>query len=80
VSIAWAELSGVGPFFAEMILLGGAGDPNSFPRQEKRLHQAVAAAYQLGDDPPRERIAEGWRPYRSWAGLQLRNAGWLASR
>ena len=35
----------------------------------------MAAAYQLGKNPDLvtlERIAEGWRPYRSWVGL-LRN-------
>ena len=71
------ELPGIGPFSAELVLLRGAGDPNAFPRSEKRLHRAMAEAYHLGDEPTLEaleEIADGWRPYRSWAGLLLRNA------
>ncbi|NVO86326.1 DNA-3-methyladenine glycosylase family protein [Hymenobacter terrestris] len=71
------KLPGIGPFSAELILLRGVGDPDAFPREEKRLHRAMAAAYQLGDEPAvekLERIAQGWRPYRSWVGLLLRNS------
>ena len=77
------RLPGIGPFSAELILLRGAGDPDAFPRQEKRLHNAMALAYRLGVDPTLETlagIADGWRPYRSWVGLLLRNADWLSSR
>jgi DNA-3-methyladenine glycosylase II len=68
-------LPGIGPFSAELILLRGAGDPDAFPRNEKRLHQAMAGAYHLGDDPDLaqlEAIAERWRPYRTWVALLLR--------
>lgn len=77
------RLPGIGPFSAELILLRGAGDPDAFPRLERRLHHAMAAAYHLDDEPALhtlERIADGWRPYRSWVGLLLRNAEWLALR
>ena len=70
------QLPGIGPFSAELILMRGVGDPDAFPKTEKRLHRAMAAAYHLGDDPALdtlERIANGWRPYRSWVGLLLRN-------
>lgn len=76
------HIPGIGPFSAELILLRGAGDPDAFPRQEKRLHHAMAAAYQLAEEPTLdrlERIADGWRPHRSWVGLLLRNADWLSS-
>ena len=69
-------LPGIGPFSAELILLRGVGDSDAFPQTELRLHRAMASAYQLGDTPnlaTLERIAEGWRPYRSWVGLLLRN-------
>lgn len=70
------KLPGIGPFSAELILLRGVGDPDAFPATEKRLHRAMAAAYHLGDEPEiaaLERIADQWRPYRSWVGLLLRN-------
>ena len=70
------QLAGIGPFSAELILLRGVGDPDAFPATEQRLHRAMAAAYHLGEEPARaalERVADGWRPYRSWVGLLLRN-------
>ena len=71
------QLPGIGPFSAELVLLRGAGDPDAFPRHEQRLHRAMAAAYGLGDAPDfdvLERVADRWRPYRSWVGLLLRNS------
>ncbi|WP_223649553.1 DNA-3-methyladenine glycosylase family protein [Hymenobacter psoromatis] len=70
------QLPGIGPFSAELVMLRGVGEPDAFPLTEKRLHRAMAAAYDLGDDPALlalERVAERWRPYRNWAGLLLRN-------
>jgi len=70
------QLPGIGPFSAELVLLRGAGDPDAFPQHEKRLHRAMAAAYHLGEEPDLdalERVADRWRPYRSWVGLLLRN-------
>lgn len=71
------ELPGVGPFSAELILIRGAGHPDVFPLTEPRLHRAVATEYRLdpaaADDPDRlARIADAWRPYRSWVSLLLR--------
>ena len=70
------KLSGIGPFSAELILMRGAGDADAFPRYEKRLHQAMAKAYELGGDPTLnalEKVADRWRPYRNWIGLLFRN-------
>lgn len=70
------RLGGIGPFSAELILIRGVGDPDAFPKTEMRLQRAMAEAYGLGPDPDSaklEQIAEGWRPYRSWVGLLLRN-------
>ena len=67
----------MGDFSAELILLRGAGEPDHFPRHERRLHRAMADAYGLPPEPPLaalEEIAERWRPYRSWASLLLRTA------
>jgi DNA-3-methyladenine glycosylase II len=71
-------LPGIGPFSAELILLRGAGHPDVFPTQEKRLHRAMAAVYHLGPNPTQaalQNIAANWRPYRTWTALLLRT--WL---
>ena len=69
------ELSGIGPFSAELILLRGAGEPDWVPINEPRLGRAVALAYGLDGPPTRrelEGISERWRPYRTWVSLHLR--------
>jgi DNA-3-methyladenine glycosylase II len=69
------QLPGIGPFSADLLLIRGAGDPDAFPRTELRLQRAMMRAYGIGPDlAAMERIAEGWRPFRSWVGLLLRNA------
>lgn len=73
---ALQELPGIGPFSAELILIRGAGHPDLFPRHEPRLHAAMTAAYglqgQAAGVPALVRIAERWKPYRSWIALLLR--------
>lgn len=69
------ELPGIGPFSSGLILLRGAGSPDELPAREPRLRKAVAMAYGLDgmpDDAELERIAEDWRPYRTWVSLYLR--------
>jgi DNA-3-methyladenine glycosylase II len=72
---ALQRLPGIGPFSAELVLVRGAGAPDVFPRHERRLRQAMAAAYELSGEPDERElteIAEAWRPYRSWVALLLR--------
>ncbi|MFD7710206.1 DNA-3-methyladenine glycosylase family protein [Streptomyces sp. NPDC059786] len=73
---AQRELPGIGPFSAELVLVRGAGHPDLFPRHEPRLHAAMTDAYGLADGSPGvfalARLAERWRPYRSWTALLLR--------
>jgi DNA-3-methyladenine glycosylase II len=68
------ELPGIGPFSAELILLRGAGHPDGFPTAESRLHDEMAHAYELTEPAVADlaRIADGWRPYRTWVSLLLR--------
>jgi DNA-3-methyladenine glycosylase II len=71
------DLPGIGPFGAELVLIRGAGVPDRFPEHEPRVHMAIRAAYGLPDDAPLEeleRIAEAWRPYRSWMAVLLRRS------
>ncbi|MFI5682946.1 DNA-3-methyladenine glycosylase 2 [Streptomyces sp. NPDC051636] len=74
--VALQELSGIGPFSAELILIRGAGHPDLFPRHEPRLHAAMTAVYglegQAAGVPELVRVAERWKPYRSWVALLLR--------
>lgn len=68
-------IHGIGPFFAELILLRGAGFPDVLPVAAPHVRAVVAAAYGLAEEPGEERlreIAEPWRPFRSWVCLLLR--------
>ena len=69
------ELPGIGPFSSGLILLRGAGTPDTLPTSEPRLDRAVTIAYEL-EAPPTpqdlQRLAQNWRPYRTWVTLHLR--------
>jgi 3-methyladenine DNA glycosylase/8-oxoguanine DNA glycosylase len=69
------RLPGIGPFSAQLILIRGVGHPDVFPADEPRLHAEMRHAYGLdaADTAKLAEIAEGWRPYRSWAALLLRS-------
>ena len=71
------ELPGIGPFSASLVLIRGAGHPDVTPTAERRLARAAARAYGRPeaelDEAELERIAEGWRPYRSWVAFLMRN-------
>jgi 3-methyladenine DNA glycosylase/8-oxoguanine DNA glycosylase len=66
------RIPGIGPFSAELTLLRGAAHPDGFPTAERRLHEEMASAY--GSDDPAElaRIADTWRPYRTWVSVLFR--------
>jgi DNA-3-methyladenine glycosylase II len=69
------RLPGIGPFSAELILVRGAGEPDHFPRNERRLQGAMRRAWSLPGSAGTDelaRIADAWRPYRSWVSLLLR--------
>lgn len=69
------ELPGVGPFTAQGIVLRGAGAPDMLASAEPRLGRAVARAYGLRAEASVDalaRIAEPWRPFRSWVTVLLR--------
>jgi DNA-3-methyladenine glycosylase II len=66
-------LRGVGAFIAQGILIRGASLPDAVSDDDVTL-QAVQYAYSLPQAPDREtilRMAENWRPYRSWATVTL---------
>ena len=70
------RLPGIGDFSAELVFLRGAGVRDVVPVHERRLRRAVALAYGLDREPGVEdlrRIAEAWRPYRTWVSVLLRS-------
>ncbi|GAA1242860.1 hypothetical protein GCM10009676_30400 [Prauserella halophila] len=68
-----AQLPGIGPLSAELIVARGAGHPDVFPAHDRLL---LAAMRELYAHPPAE-VAERWRPYRSWASFVIRAAAML---
>ncbi len=73
-------LSGIGEFFAQGILMRGAGLVDAVT-DDDMTPRAIQLLYALGERPNRAAIlqrAEAWRPYRMWA-LVLLNV-WLRSQ
>lgn len=71
------ELRGVGPFFASLILIRAAG-PADVLEPEPRLLDCVARYYGPEAASPARlgELAEAWRPYRTWASVAVRRAGY----
>jgi DNA-3-methyladenine glycosylase II len=75
---ALLALPGIGPFYASLILIRATGHADLLPAEEPRTQKAAAHYYGL-DRPPTpeefERLAEPWRPFRTWAAVLLQLAG-----
>jgi DNA-3-methyladenine glycosylase II len=73
------KLPGIGPAYATLILLRATGVADVLTSTEPRLPGYVAHFYGTGPEPASraqvERVAEGWRPYRTCAAVLLRAAG-----
>ncbi len=73
------ELRGIGPFWAEGILLRAVGTTDAVTLGEKLGRQRAAAAYNapevLEDDAAYLALAERWRPFRTWVSVLLRAGG-----
>ena len=68
-------LPGIGPFYAALVVIRGAGAPDALATGEPRVRRATAQAYgdQALEDPEAFALhAEAWRPWRSWASFALR--------
>ena len=70
-------ISGIGPFYSALIAIRGTGFADILPVNEPRLLALAAELYGLGG-PPGEaefrRLAEPWRPLRTWAAVLIRAA------
>jgi len=79
---AWAEiqrLRGIGPFYAGLVVLRASGFADALlPLAEAKGLSHLTRFYGLASEPSPERrgeIAEGWRPFRTWAAVLIRLAG-----
>jgi DNA-3-methyladenine glycosylase II len=78
---AMAELRaipGLGPVYAGLVLLRSTGVSDALTLGEPRLPRYLQHYYRLAEVPDAEaiqRIAEPWRPFRTWAGVLVRVAG-----
>ncbi|MCW3065990.1 MAG: Fe-S cluster assembly protein HesB [Solirubrobacterales bacterium] len=71
-------LPGVGAFWADGIVVRGVGDADALTLREPRVREKAAALYQrpevTTDDQAFLKLADGWRPWRSWVSVLLRAA------
>jgi DNA-3-methyladenine glycosylase II len=69
-------IRGIGPYGAGLVLARASGRTDSLPAAEPRVREAAARAYALDprDDEAFVRVAESWRPFRTWVSFLLRNA------
>jgi DNA-3-methyladenine glycosylase II len=64
------ELPGIGPFYAGLILLRAVGTVDVAPKGEPKLERAVQQRY----GAPLERVAEKWKPFRTWVSVLMRSS------
>jgi DNA-3-methyladenine glycosylase II len=72
------RIKGIGPFYAELIVVRATGFVDVLPRNEPKALELVRELYHLPTMPSQmqfEAIAEAWRPWRTWATVLLRAAG-----
>jgi len=72
------RIKGLGPVYATLVYLRSTGVTDALTLGEPRLADYVRHYYGLPTTPSAaemERIAEGWRPFRTWASVLFRVAG-----
>jgi DNA-3-methyladenine glycosylase II len=72
------SIPGIGPFYADLILLRATGVTDVLPAQEPRLLGLIGELYGLGRPAtPAEaaRLGETWAPWRTWTAVLVRAAG-----
>jgi DNA-3-methyladenine glycosylase II len=76
------KLRGIGTWSADGILIRGCGTTDALPISEPRLALALRDAYRLArvpSDAEVRRIAESWRPFRTWVSVLLISEAWSAT-
>jgi DNA-3-methyladenine glycosylase II len=75
-------IRGVGAWSADGILIRGCGTTDALPLSEPRLAEAVRIVYGLASTPSASelsRIAERWRPFRTWISVLVISEAWSAT-
>jgi DNA-3-methyladenine glycosylase II len=68
------QISGIGDFSAELILLRGVGFPDQLPIAGGHMAEGIARLYKLNSLPTASEVleyAEQWRPFRGWIAFML---------
>ncbi len=71
------RIKGIGPFYAMLITVRAAGFTDVLPTTEPKALALITELYRLDkpcDATEMARIAEKWRPYRTWATVLIRAA------
>lgn len=72
------RLPGIGPFSATLVVVRALGHADVAATEESHGRQAVARLYGLDADIDADalaRLAQGWRPYRTWVQVAARAVG-----
>jgi DNA-3-methyladenine glycosylase II len=73
---ALQEIPGIGPFYAGLVVVRATGFTDVLPPDQRRLAPLVGRLYGLPGPPSPEeveRIAEAWRPFRTWVAVLVRS-------
>ncbi len=71
-------ISGIGPFYADLILIRALGRTDVLVADEPRLLAIVGELYELGGPATQcelETLASRWSPWRTWVTVLMRAAG-----
>ena len=68
---ALRRLPGVGPWTAQLVAMRALGEPDAFPGGDLGLRRALGAPGVPCTEAAAAARAEGWRPWRAYAALQL---------
>jgi DNA-3-methyladenine glycosylase II len=72
------RIRGIGPFSSALVVVRACGLSDVLPLNEPRSRAAVARLYSLPEplsDADYFRLAEAWRPFRTWVAVLARAAG-----
>ena len=69
------RLPGIGPFYSSLILVRACGLTDVLATEPQVLRHLDAAYGRPVDAAELERIAESWRPWRTWVLVMLRALG-----
>jgi AraC family transcriptional regulator of adaptative response / DNA-3-methyladenine glycosylase II len=68
---ALLSVPGIGPWTASYVAMRALGDPDAYPLGDVGLRRALERRGYAGGGAEEERLAEAWRPWRSYAVVHL---------